>query len=235
MKINTWIVIILFFSTYLIHVGYKMYLSMSENEKITFEIPQDHLDLFNDTSVDKFTSKFVYNSKFRFPFSSFEFDHKYNVLINRLAYSKKNPLVDMIKLSKVRSDKSKGVVYHDLGQKCYSFMCNSGKQVLTSDILLTLSGDSLISLRGNGNVCSYSLYMRSMSIRYKLDQDIDVFAEGYPKYGKPAPIFISLIKKGGFIYLIIVSNIDCRNSINLHAVQNIFKFHQNSIEGIESP
>ena len=210
---------------YLVYVGYKMFLSISETEPITFAIPQDHLDLFNDTSVDKFTSKFIFNGKARSPFSSFEFDHKYNILVHRLAYSKEIPLVDLIKLSKVRSDKSKGIVYHDLGQKCYDFMCKSGKQDLTTDIFLNLNGDSLISLRSSEDVCSYSLYMRSMSIRYKLDQDIDILAEGYPKYGKPAPIFVSLIKKGGFIYLIMVSNIDCRKAINLKAVQNILKFN----------
>ena len=210
-KAIVWLVLALGIIGYFISVAYQMYRAFNESNGVSDLVSREYIELFPNKYRDRFTNEFTYKSKVRSDFSAFDLDN-YRLLIYKLPTLKSESLIKMIKLREGDASESIDHVYANVGQNCLSVQYNTGKPSFASQLFLTLYGKSLKVIIENDSIVSYSLILNNLSLKYKIDGDVDFFAKsdiGSLIKESLIPVNISFVRKKQGIYFIIMLQNDC--------------------------
>ena len=122
---------------------------------------------------------------------------------------------------------TQSAIYEVLDQRNYRLKQKSGRQSSVSDLHLTLNGNSIKTIVKNDSVASYYLKFKDFSLKYGLDDDVDIYA----KYGarefssvNPIPINLLFLKRNKFVYFIVLSVYNLNMPLHEDTLYRLLKF-----------
>ena len=226
LKRSITISIVLIIVLFLMIVGTKLYFGLQDISSVNTNLPGEYKGLFKENVQKKIDSCITFTSNIRSPISMFHLNHEYAVVMYKLGRSNMNSsysIKDIVKLIHRTNSRMTGVVYHDIGQRCFDLKYKSGKPLFKSKIYLNVEGESIETFRSKSLLC-YSVKFNSFSINYKLDNsDTDLLASSFGNITDKtmSSAHIVFMEKNNFVYVLILSNIDCGVKIDSEIANNL--------------
>jgi hypothetical protein len=191
----------------------------------TYSLTSEDSNLIGEKYRDKLEVNEVYQSKIRNPVSLISFDKRYNLLIHKIHLSGNDSLNNFFHTEIKSVDRTTGVTYIVIDNNLFfQFQYKSEPIKAAQDIYLTLSGDSLQTVAKNDSIISYHLLCHNLSVRYAMKEPIDIFVIGKEKgLGTTItiPIDILFLKQNENLYLLLMTPIDSKSSIEPDLLYNI--------------
>lgn len=216
---------------FLLFAGIKIMNGFNDiQESFTNDLPMTYSILPEDSTLleknywSKLKADKIVNFKNRAPISILSFDQKYYLIINKIAVGKAVSLQNILHETNKSTDRTVGEVYSviNLNESC-QFQYRSSFIKPTSEIFLTLAGDSIQSIKGN-NVVSYHLLCKDFSIRYLEKGAIDIYVTGKEMaLGTKAskPMSMLFLKRGSKVYFLLMIPIDPNGTISPNLLYSI--------------
>ena len=181
----------------------KFILAMSQTKALSFTIPREYLELFEDSVKSSLTNKVTYNSKSRNAISTFDFSRDYSVVVYQLNVEQDFGLNE-IHVKKPFMQKTTGIVYHEAPLGYYTLKYNSMPCDSINRIDLSFDGDAPKILLSNDNTISYYFDYSKLGMSYNGETHSDVFWD-LGLHTDSVPINIVFKKKNKKVYLISLS------------------------------
>jgi len=180
-----------------------------DSEIWTDTIPKQYLQLLKlpDTCCKNGRIVFVntLSSKYRNPVSRFYIDNKYYLQVYKMYNSFNYSLKKAIKEEFSGSSPS-NTEYASDETTDMEFLYKRTEPQKPENIYLTIGGDSTITLKKNDTVAYYFSKCANLSIRFKQDQDNDIFGECKSQNLNMVPLEIMFLKRDKNLYLFTLSS-----------------------------
>ena len=207
-------------------LGYKeSFEALEKSLPITYSLPSEFLNLFSNKTIGKVKVIGVNNSKERSSIPIILFDSKYHILMYKIDLSNECSIQNLFKIQNKRSDFSLGHVYLNTTKDLiYQFNYKAEKVKAVNQIILTLSGDSLLQSVKNDSILNFHLECKNLSIKYEENDPIDIMISGNKNiFGitKTFPADFLFLKRRKNIYIFIMTPIDIKSKIPTGLLYNV--------------
>lgn len=168
----------------------------------TYSISKESSFLISQKYLSSLKVNEVVRDKVRNPVSMLILDSLYHLIIFEINLLNESSLKNILHLERAYSRPSTGESYRIMGNEFLTIKYKSGFQTPASQILLTLSSDSLVKIKDGDNLLCYHLVCKNLSLKYAGLSAIDIYAESTKQ---PVSMDLLLKQKGKLLYLILLT------------------------------
>jgi len=185
--------------------------SFSMDLPTTNSLPSEDSGILAEKYRAKLKVEEIINFKHRDHISVLLFNQRYHLIITKIALEKNASLKDILHETTESVDRTTGEVYSILDlDDSYEFQYRSSYIKPVSHIFITLSGDSLQSLK-NDSVTRYHLLCKNLSIRFADKEAVDIYMTGKEKLLMAKPdrsMDLLFLKRGLRVYILIMTPVN---------------------------
>jgi hypothetical protein len=200
-------------------VGYilvkLLLLPATEQMRTSKKTLADYNNLFTNEAQAKLQILATVETSTRNPVSNYAFDSRYHVKVFKIDLANSGTLDQLLTEKKEHSDRISGFVNPMVHNSYFEMSYMTGKPGPASKINFRLEGDSIQTTGKNDSLVCYYLKIGTFGIGYNDDPGNDIW--GSAANEGPIPISIGFIKKGKFIYFILL-HVDQGSQVMPHQV-----------------
>jgi hypothetical protein len=189
---------------------------VNDYPKYINNISEEYLSLFNfkDTSKIKIATSAV--TKYRYPFSRFEYDSKYSFTVYKLTDSMPTPLTSIVTTTYNFSQNTTNTWYSAVYGDFFKLNYSVDTPRTIKEIVLNLAGDSNKNIIFSDSVIGYRLNFKNISLSIDPKKTLDFYIEPNDNlfHFKELPIIIVLKKRSQQVYLVLISGITGKEQLN---------------------
>ena len=196
-----------------------------ETLHVTYSFPKEYSSLFPTEMKQKLIGIKVFNSKVRNPIIAANLDNKFSIILYKLDLNTEQALRNIVNVNETTVERTTGITYSVIDLDNFKLQFKSGGEMLSTNIQLTLAGDSIDKKLIGDSIVAYNLFCKNFSIRYDKNQPIDIlFDSDYSWFRKKStPVLISFKKQSTDTFLIMVTSIDINRKVPLELINVFFK------------
>jgi hypothetical protein len=177
----------------------------------------EYNSLFTKDAQRKLHVLVTKKSRNREPISTYIYENRFNICVSKIVLSKDLPLKDLISFQNVSSYQSLNQVYADLPSFNFRMNIKAGKCVIASAVHFKYSGETAIAIKKNDSLLYCYFKFKTFSINYN-DEPYDIIANSDKSI---IPAGCAFIKKGKFLYVIIITEAKEAKEMNPDLIYNI--------------
>jgi hypothetical protein len=201
--------VVLFFVCKIIIAFVENAKKIDEAASSTYILSLEDSILFPLKSMNKLKLIKKYQSKVRGPVSLFLFNKQYSIVTYQIDSLEILDLTRSLHTEVKDVERSSNISYRIIVNKelDFRFQYKAGILKNSSEIYLTLSGDSIKNVAQNDSIFNYNLLSNNISIRYQANDPIDIFLDNYgdESSNKRTPMNILFLRRNNHVYLLIMT------------------------------